>query len=185
MRRYLVGILFCLVIALAYAAFRDEAFQGLRHRKIRKRDIRQKQKGAMNFWFYAELEKAYGLGKYGTLLRLYPIVAGTLTVLHLTLGWIEALALPDLILASITALYLSVIILYACIRRNRRLFDSVFVLWGEQETKSCVGTQNFGVRLSMRNGKIVDHYSIIFDLILTVLPLAFPVMMGLFVYLEL
>ena len=43
MSRYLVGILFCLVIALAYAAFRAEAFQDLRHRKIRKRDIRQKQ----------------------------------------------------------------------------------------------------------------------------------------------
>ena len=48
MSRYLVGILFCLVIALAYAAFRDEAFQDLRHRKIRKRDIRQKQKGALD-----------------------------------------------------------------------------------------------------------------------------------------
>ena len=61
MSRYLVGILFCLVIALSYAAFRDEAFQDLRHRKIRKRDIRQKQKGALNFWFYTELEKEYGL----------------------------------------------------------------------------------------------------------------------------
>ena len=98
MSRYLVGILFCLVIALAYAAFRDEAFQGLRHRKIRKRDIRQKQKGALNFWFYTELEKAYGLGKYGVLLRLYPIVAGSFTVLHITFGWMESLATPDLIL---------------------------------------------------------------------------------------
>ena len=92
MSRYLVGILFCLVIALVYAAFRDEAFQDLRHHKIRKRDIRQKQKGALNFWFYTALEKEYGLGKYGVLLRLYPIAAGSFTVLHITFGWMDALA---------------------------------------------------------------------------------------------
>ena len=114
MTRYLVGILFCFVMFLAYFAFRAEAFESLRHRKIRKRDIRQKQEGALNFWFYTALEKEYGLGKYGVLLRLYPVVVGTFTALHIPFGWIEALAWLDLALATVTALYLSAIILAAC-----------------------------------------------------------------------
>ena len=138
MTRYLVGILFCFVMFLAYFAFRAEAFESLRHRKIRKRDIRQKQKGAKNFWFYAELEKAYGLGKYGNLLRLYPVVAGTFTALHIPFGWIEALAWLDLALATVTALYLSAIILAACMSRNRRLFGRAFILMECRETRSYV-----------------------------------------------
>ena len=177
MSRYLVGILFCLVIALAYAAFRDEAFQGLRHRKIRKRDIRQRQKGALNFWFYTELEKAYGLGKYGVLLRLYPIVAGSFTVLHITFGWMDALALPDLILAGLTALYLSAITLYASIRRNRRLFGQAFLLLAWRESKSPVENGRILIPKS-RNGNRIEYFSSILDLILAVSPLIFPVLMG-------
>ena len=179
MSRYLVGILFCLVIALVYAAFRDEAFQDLRHRKIRKRDIRQKQKGAINFWFYAELEKAYGLGRYGILLRLYPIVAGSFTVLHITLGWMEALALPDLILAGLIAVYLSVMTLTACIRRNRRLFGSAFVLWAWQETKDPVPKDKI-LEPKSKSGNYIWYYSSVFDLILAAAPMVFPVLMGMF-----
>lgn len=179
MSRYLVGILFCAVLSLAYPAFRAEATEGLRHRKIRKRDIRQKQKGAINFWFYAELEKAYGLGTYGNLLRLYPIVAGTFTVLHITFGWMEALALPDLILSGLVAVYLSVLTLYACIRRNRRLFGQAFILWGWRETTSPVGKGRFLIPKS-QDGNYIEHYSTIFDLILTALPPMFPVIMGAF-----
>ncbi len=179
MSRYLVGILFCLVIALAYPAFRGEAFTDLRHRKIRKRDIRQKQKGAVNFWFYTELEKAYGLGKYGILLRLYPIVAGTLTVLHISLGWMEALTIPDLVLSSLTAVYLSATILYACIRRNRRLFGTAFVLWGMRETKDPVEKGRILTPKS-RNGNWIEYYSSVLDLVLAVSPFVFPVLMGMF-----
>ena len=177
MSRYLVGILFCLVIALAYAAFRDEAFQDLRHRKIRKRDIRQKQKGALNFWFYTALEKEYGLGKYGILLRIYPIAAGSFTVLHITFGWMDALALPDLILAGLTALYLSAITLYACIRRNRRLFGQAFLLLAWRETKSPVENGRILIPKS-RNGNRIEYFSSILDLILAASPLIFPVLMG-------
>ena len=177
MSRYLVGILFCLVIALAYAAFRDEAFQGLRHRKIRKRDIRQKQKGAINFWFYTELEKAYGLGTYGVLLRLYPIVAGSFTVLHITLGWTETLALPDLILSGLIAVYLSVMTLTACIRRNRRLFGQAFLLLAWRETKSPVENGRILIPKS-RNGNRIEYFSSVLDLILAASPLIFPLLMG-------
>ena len=177
MSRYLVGILFCLVIALAYAAFRDEAFQDLRNRKIRKRDIRQKQKGAKNFWFYAELEKAYGLGTYGVLLRLYPVAAGSFTVLHITLGWMEALALPDLILAVLVAVYLSVLTMYACIRRNRRLFGQAFLLLAWRETKSPAENGRILIPKS-RNGNRIEYFSSVLDLILAVSPLIFPVLMG-------
>lgn len=177
MSRYLVGILFCLVIALAYAAFRDEAFQDLRHRKIRKRDIRQKQKGALNFWFYTELEKEYGLGRYGVLLRLYPIVAGSFTVLHITFGWMESLATPDLILAVLVAVYLSVLTLYACIRRNRRLFGSAFVLWAWQEIKGGEPRSKILVPRS-ENGNYIQYYSSVSDLILAASPLVFPLLMG-------
>lgn len=183
MSRYLVGILFCLVIALAYAAFRDEAFQDLRHRKIRKRDIRQKQKGALNFWFYTELEKAYGLGTYGVLLRLYPIVAGSFTVLHITLGWTEALALPDLLLATATSLYLSVIILMACMSRNRRLFGQAFIGLEFRETKIPVKKGKILTPRSAK-GNYIDMYSSVFDIILTAVPLIFPTMMGLFEHLS-
>ena len=177
MSRYLVGILFCLVIALAYAAFRDEAFQDLRHRKIRKRDIRQKQKGVLNFWFYAELEKAYGLGKYGVLLRLYPIVAGIFTVLHITFGWMESLALTDLILAFLVAVYLSVLTMYACIRRNRRLFGQAFLLLAWRETKSPVENGRILIPKS-RNGNRIEYFSSVLDLILAASPLVFPLLMG-------
>ena len=177
MSRYLVGILFCLVIALAYAAFRDEAFQDLRHRKIRKRDIRQKQKGALNFWFYAELEKAYGLGRYGILLRLYPIAAGSFTVLHITFGWMESLATPDLILSCLLAVYLSVLTMYACIRRNRRLFGQAFLLLAWRETKSPV--ENGRILLpKSRNGNRIEYFSSVLDLILAASPLVFPLLMG-------
>ena len=179
MTRYLVGILFCIVFSLAYPAFRSEAFEELRHRKIRKRDIRQKQKGAMNFWFYTELEKAYGLGKYGVLLRLYPIVAGTFTALHIPFGWIEALALPDLLLATATALFLSAIILLACMNRNRRLFGQAFVALAYRETKSYVPKGKIFTPKT-KKGFYIETYSSFLDLILTVLPLAFPVWMGLF-----
>ena len=177
MSRYLVGILFCLVVALAYAAFRDDAFQDLRHRKIRKRDIRQKQKGALNFWFYTELEKAYGLGTYGVLLRLYPIVAGSFTVLHITFGWMESLATPDLILAVLVAVYLSVLTMYACIRRNRRLFGQAFLLLAWRETKSPVENGRWLVPKS-RNGNRIEYFSSVLDLILAVSPLVFPLLMG-------
>ena len=177
MSRYLVGILFCLVIALAYAAFRDEAFQDLRHRKIRKRDIRQKQKGAMNFWFYAELEKAYGLGTYGVLLRLYPIVAGIFTVLHIIFGWMESLATPDLILSCLVAVYLSVLTMYACIRRNRRLFGQAFLLLAWRETNSPVENGRILIPKS-RNGNRIEYFSSVLDLILAASPLIFPVLMG-------
>lgn len=178
MSNYFVGIMFCLVMALVYPAFRADAFAELRHRRIRKRDIRQKQKGALNFWFYTELERAYGLGKYGILLRVYPIVAGTVTVYHIFLGWIKALAVVDIALVSLTALYLTVIIFYACIRRNRRLFDSAFVLWGWQETNS-LGKGRAWIPAS-KNGNYIEYYSTIFDLILAALPLIVPLMMGLF-----
>ena len=177
MSRYLVGILFCLVIALAYAAFRDEAFQGLRYRKIRKRDIRQKQKGALNFWFYTELEKAYGLGTYGVLLRLYPIVAGSFTVLHITFGWMESLATPDLILAVLVAVYLSVLTMYACIRRNRRLFGQAFLLLAWRESTDTVPKDKI-LEPKSKNGHYIHYYSSVFDLILAASPLIFPVLMG-------
>ena len=177
MSRYLVGILFCLVIALAYPAFRDEAFQDLRHRKIRKRDIRQKQKGALNFWFYTELEKEYGLGRYGILLRLYPIVAGMFTVLHISLGWMEALAAVDLILSGLPALYLSAITLYACIRRNRRLFGQAFLLLAWRESTDTVPKDKI-LEPKSKNGHYIHYYSSVFDLILTLSPLVFPVLMG-------
>ena len=177
MSRYLVGILFCLVIALAYAAFRDDAFQGLRYRKIRKRDIRQKQKGALNFWFYTELEKAYGLGTYGVLLRLYPVAAGSFTVLHITFGWMESLATPDLILSCLVAVYLSVLTLYACIRRNRRLFGQAFLLLAWRETKSPVEYGRILIPKS-RNGNRIEYFSSVLDLILAASPLVFPLLMG-------
>ena len=177
MTRYVVGILFCFVLFLAYFAFRAEAFESLRHRKIRKRDIRQKQEGALNFWFYTELEKAYGLGTYGVLLRLYPIVAGSFTVLHITFGWMEALVLPDLILAGLTALYLSVLTLYACIRRNRRLFGQAFLLLAWRESKSPVENGRILIPKS-RNGNRIEYFSSILDLILAASPLIFPFLMG-------
>ena len=179
MSRYLVGILFCFVMFLAYFAFRAEAFESLRHRKIRKRDIRQKQKGALNFWFYTELEKEYGLGKYGTLLRLYPIAAGTFTVLHITLGWMEALTLPDLILAGLIALYLSVLTLYACIRRNRRLFGQALLLLAWRESTDTVPKDKI-LEPKSKNGHYIHYYSSVFDLILAVSPMVFPVLMGIF-----
>ena len=182
MTRYLVGILFCFVLFLAYFAFRAEVFEMLRHRKIRKRDIRQKQEGALNFWFYTALEKEYGLGKYGVLLRLYPIVAGTFTALHIPFGWIEALALPDLILAMVTALYLSAIILMACMSRNRRLFGRAFILMECRETRSYVPKGKILTPMT-KDGFYIETYSSILDLILTVLPVAIPILMGLFEHL--
>ena len=182
MTRYLVGILFCFVMFLAYFAFRAEAFELLRHRKIRKRDIRQKQKGAMNFWFYTALEKEYGLGKYGVLLRLYPVVAGTFTALHITFGWIEALAWLDLALATVTALYLSAIILAACMSRNRRLFGRAFILMECRETRSYVPKGKILTPMT-KDGFYIETYSSILDLILTVLPVAIPILMGLFEHL--
>ena len=183
MTRYLVGILFCFVLFLAYFAFRAEVFEMLRHRKIRKRDIRQKQEGALNFWFYTELEKEYGLGKYGVLLRLYPIVTGTFTALHIPFGWIEALALPDLILATVTALYLSAIILMACMSRNRRLFGKAFIGVEYRESKIPVKKGKILTPRSAK-GNYIDMYSSFFDIVLTVVPLFFPKMMGLFEHLS-
>ncbi len=177
MSRYLVGILFCFVMFLAYFAFRAEAFESLRHRKIRKRDIRQKQKGALNFWFYTELEKEYGLGKYGILFRLYPIVAGTFTALHIPFGWMEALALPDLLLATATALYLSAIILMACMSRNRRLFGKAFIGLEFRETKVPVKKGKILTPRSAK-GNYIDTYSSVIDFILTAVPLIFPLLMG-------
>ena len=182
MTRYLVGILFCFVMFLAYFAFRLEAFEMLRHRKIRKRDIRQKQEGALNFWFYNELEKEYGLGKYGVLLRLYPVVAGTFTALHIPFGWIEALALLDLALATVTALYMSAIILAACMSRNRRLFGRAFILMECRETRSYVPKGKILTPMT-KDGFYIETYSSILDLILTVLPVAIPILMGLFEHL--
>ena len=182
MSRYLVGILFCFVMFLAYFAFRAEAFESLRHRKIRKRDIRQKQKGALNFWFYTELEKEYGLGKYGVLLRLYPIVAGSFTALHIPFGWIEGLAVLDLILATLTALYLSIITMAACMGRNRRLFGSAWIVMESKESKMPV-KKGAILTPKSKNGNYIDTYSSFFDLILAALPLAFPVMMGIFEHL--
>ena len=179
MSHYGVGILFCVALAFAYPAFRMEAFEMLRARHIRKRDIRHKQKGALNFWFYTELEKEYGLGKYGVLLRLYPVVTGTFIVLHIFLGWIEALTLPDLILATVTALYLSVMILVACMSRNRRLFGQAFVTLVYRETRSYVPRDKI-LTPKTKEGFYIETYSSFLDLILTALPLAFPVMMGVF-----
>ncbi len=184
MSRYLVGIFFCLSIILAYPAFRWEAFEELRARHVRKRDIRHKLKGALNFWFYTELEKAYGLGKYGILLRLYPIVAGLLTILHIALGWIDALALPDLITVSMTAVYLSVIILVAGYNRNRRLFGSGFILLAKRETKSYVHKSKIFVPKT-KDGFLIEYYSTGYDLILAAAPLVFPVLMGVFEHLKL
>lgn len=182
MTRYLVGIVFCLVMALAYAAFRFEMFEELRARHIRKRDIRQKQKGALNFWFYTELEKEYGLGKYGVLLRLYPIVAGTFTALHITFGWIDGLAVFDLILAALIALYLSAITLAACLGRNRRLFGSAWIMMETKESKMPV-KKGMILTPKSKNGNYIDTYSSFFDLILAALPLSFPIMMGVFEHL--
>ena len=178
-----MGVLFCIVMLLAYPAFRMEVTEELRYRKIRKRDIRQKQKGAMNFWFYAELEKAYGLGTYGVLLRLYPIAAGSFTALHIPFGWIEALAWLDLALATVTALYLSAIILAACMSRNRRLFGRAFILMECRETRSYVSKGKILTPMT-KDGFYIETYSSIFDLILTAVPLIFPTMMGLFEHLS-
>ena len=181
MTRYLVGIFFCLILSLLYPAFRYEIFEELRARHIRKRDIRQRQKGALNFWFYTALEKEYGLGKFGVLLRLYPIVAGIFTALHIPFGWIDELAVFDLILATLTALYLSAIILAACLGRNRRLFGSAWIMMESKESKMPVKKDKILTPKS-KNGNYIDTYSSFFDLILAALPLVAPVMMGLFEY---
>ena len=174
MTRYIIGILFCLILAITYPAFRMEVTEELRHRKIRKRDIRQKQKGTMNFWFYTELEKTYGLGTYGVLLRLYPIVVGLFAILHVSIGWFQPLAGLDLAVTTATALYLSAVVLSACMNRNRRLFERPFILWGWQRVKN-VGSKRFEVR---KDGTYLQYYSTIFDLFLAIVPCIFPVMMG-------
>jgi hypothetical protein len=172
-----MGVLFCIVMLLAYPAFRMEVTEELRYRKIRKRDIRQKQKGAMNFWFYTELERSYGLGMYGVLLRLYPIVAGIFIAVYIPFGWIESFAPIGLVVAAVAALYLSAIILTACVSRNRRLFGKPFIIWGWQRVKNDGSRRKFEVR---EDGTYLQHYSTLFDLILTVVPWIFPVMMGVF-----
>lgn len=116
---------------------------------------------------------------YGILLRLYPIVAGSFTVLHIVLGWTEALALPDLILSGLIAVYLSVMTLTACIRRNRRLFGSAFVLWAWQETKDPVPKDKI-LEPKSKSGNYIWYYSSVFDLILAAAPMVFPVLMGMF-----
>ncbi len=172
MSSYFVGLMFCLILSMVYPIFRSEATAELESRGIRTRDIRRKQKGARNFWFYTELETAYGLGKYGKLLQLYPVVAGTLTALHIPFGWIQSLSVLALAAVSVTALYLSVMILMTCIRRNRRHFGEAFVLWGKREEKNRAGK-----RYS------IEYSSVIFDIIVIALPLAFPAMMGWFAHL--
>lgn len=172
MSSYYVGLMFCLVLPMVYPIFRSEATAELLSRGIRIRDIRRKQKGAGNFWFYIELEAAYGLGRYGKLLRLYPIIAGTLTAVHIPLGWITFLSVPDLVAVTVTALYLSAMILMVCVRRNRRLFGETFVLWGKRIKRNHAGKRLY-----------IEHYSIIFDLAVIALPLTLPAMMGWFKHL--
>ena len=57
---------------------------------------------------------------------------------------------------------------------NRRLFEKPFILWGWQRVKN-VGSRRFEVR---KDGTYLQHYSTLFDLILSASPLVFPLMMG-------
>jgi hypothetical protein len=107
-----------------------------------------------------------------------------LTILHITLGWIDALALPDLITVSMTAVYLSVIILVACFNRNRRLFGSGLILLAKRETKAYVRKSNIFVPKT-KDGFLIEYYSTGYDLILAAAPLVFPVLMGVFEHLKL
>ena len=58
---YSLQIIFSLYSLLLYANFRSGIFHHLRLRKISKTAIRKNQKGFLNFWFYRDIHKNYGL----------------------------------------------------------------------------------------------------------------------------
>lgn len=166
MTRYGTGIVACIVLALLYPVFRMEVFDELISRGIRKRDIRRKMKGFRNFWLYDEIEKNYGLGFYGKMIRQYVGLYTMITILHIALGWINSLAGADVALMTYLCLNAVVMIFYSRIRINRRLFGSTFVLFAWEKTLN-------------RNSKLLhtNYYSTIFDILFAAVPLVFPVVM--------
>ena len=159
--RYLLGLLISIGSGLLYAWFRSDVFDDLISRGIRKRDIRQKMKGIRQYWFYQELEAAYGLGLYGKLMRLYVPVWGIITVFHILFGWIAALSAVDIGLMNVMSLFLSVMILYTRIRLNCRIVGTPFVLLAWKKIMNRKGAY-------MRT----DYYFTALDLTLAAFPLA-------------
>ena len=139
MTRYAVGLVACVFFAFLYPYFRIEIFDELQSRGIRTRDIRQKLKGIRNFWFYTEVDAAYGLGQYGKMICAYPIVFCWVVGFHIFLGWWDFLAVLDIgVIILLTALC-SLLILYTRFRVNLRLFGSRFLLLGRHVRKNRKG----------------------------------------------
>ena len=166
MIRYGVGIAACLFLAVLYPYFRYEIFEELLSRRIRKRDIRQKMKGAGNFWLYREIEAAYGLGWYGKLMRHYTLTLPAVAVLHLALGWVDRLAGADMAIMSLLCVTASVLIFYTGIRRNRRSMGSAFILFAWSKTYGKTGKHLH-----------TEVYSTFIDIAFAAFPLVFPAVM--------
>lgn len=166
MTRYTIGFAACVCFALLYPYFRNEIFDELQSRGIRTRDIRHKIKGIKNFWLYTEVDSTYGLGVYGKLTRVYPIVFCLTVGFHIFFGWWDFLAVLDITFITLLTALCSVLILFTRFRINSRLFGNHFLLLGWHERKS-------------KKGKLLEknHYSTIFDIVYTVLPWIFFILM--------
>ncbi len=166
MTRYAIGFVACICFVLLYPYFRNEIIDELQSRVIRTRDIRQKLKGMKNFWFYTEVDTAYGLGLYGKLTCAYPLVFCFAVGFHMLLGWWNLLAVLDIAAITLLTALCSILILYTRLRTNLRLFGSRFLLLGRHVRKN-------------RRGLLLEknYYSTVFDLICTAFPWIFPTLM--------
>lgn len=156
---YWIGVLLSVCSALLYVWFRSDIIDDLMARGIRKRDIYTRLKGARQFWFYQELEASYGLGLYGKLVCLYIPIWGSVTGLHLLLGWIPAISVAAALLMGGFSLFVSIMIFYTRIRGNRRAIGNPFLLLAWKKIKN-------------RRGEYLrtDYYSTVLDLFLAIIP---------------
>ena len=125
---YSLQMIFSLYSLLLYANFRSGIFHHLRLRKISKTAIRKHQKGFLNFWFYRDIHKNYGLRFIYSLNIVYSLA----WLLHLSVMLLAfvfpCLKMMLLICSCILCMLEVPVVFYTSVNEYRVEFGCGFVL---------------------------------------------------------
>ena len=96
---YILNLIFSVWGIFLYTMFRSSIYDYLRLSKVSKSYIRKKRKGIKNYWLYSAIHKERGLGYLYRLNIAYLCVWGVFTLVTATLGYLDFMEIPIIILA--------------------------------------------------------------------------------------
>ncbi len=135
---YFMNLVFLALPPINYSLFRVSVASWLERRRIRKIDVRQRMKGARNYWWYEEVHKAYGLGKLYFLNKSAVIIYTVTLGLSLLFGWVKpATPIISLLYAALSVI-ISAMSIFSSVQSNLECHGRPVVLFARYgPSKRC------------------------------------------------